>query len=296
MTLFPPRRHRGQRADGGFVLLEAIVSIALITIMMTALTTLFVSAMKVTNHQRLSQSAVRLATDSIDNARGLGWETLTKDPGMYASDSRTIANTKYDVVSTYFGCDSTSGDVGFAVDFTSCTEVTAAAEKKDFLQVRVSVGWKGADCAPGGCTYTTSVVLSTAQDPTFLAAAPWTTTSSTSTTTSATTSTSASGMPTAFVFSVPAHSVQIASNCGHVESLTDSLVQYVMGSSDPNNLTFQLISANLAGVSVDGTQLSIKEPCKRNAAAGSFQATVSVTDGGLGKTIQSIFAINVVTS
>ncbi len=54
------------------MLLESIIAIALITVLMVALTALFISAMQSTAHQRATQGAVRIATDEIDQARGLG--------------------------------------------------------------------------------------------------------------------------------------------------------------------------------------------------------------------------------
>ena len=290
MTSFRSRsRHRLRRGrpyrpgtDGGFVLLEAIVAISLITVLMTALTALFVTSIKVTNHQRLSQSAVRLATDVIDQARGMGVGALPT-----TATDQTIGGTTYH--STYTACtlDTTTG--------TCTTGVTGA-----LVRFAVTITWPGSDCGSGGCSYSTSVVLSNAADPTFLVAAPTTTTTSTtSTTTTNTTTTSTSSTPTGFEFAVPAHSVPIATNCGHAITLTDDLVQYVAGASAAKNLTFSFISSTLTGiatVSVSGTQLSITQPCTGNVVAGTYQATVSVTDSGLGKTAQSTFAVNIVAS
>jgi hypothetical protein len=53
------------------VLLESIMAIALITVLMIALTSLFISAMQTTAHQRATQGAIRIATDEVDQARGL---------------------------------------------------------------------------------------------------------------------------------------------------------------------------------------------------------------------------------
>jgi len=62
---------RNRRTDDGFVLLESVMAIGLITVLMVALTALFVSAMQSTAHQRATQGAVRIATDEADQARGL---------------------------------------------------------------------------------------------------------------------------------------------------------------------------------------------------------------------------------
>jgi type II secretory pathway pseudopilin PulG len=278
MTLFPPRRHRRPRADGGFVLLEAIVSIALITILMTALTALFVSTMKVTDHQRTNQSAVRLATDVIDNARGLGAANVTTTPTQ-----QTIGNVTYTVTPTQEPC-------SLAAD-GSCADDPAGK----YVRYGVLIEWSGPDCGASPCKYRTSVVLSAAPDPTFLAGGP-TSTSSSPTTTTSTTETVPPSTSAGFGFSVPPHSVLLVNDCGSAVTLTDDLVQYVTGASAPENLTFQKIFSSLGDVMVTGQQLSIKQPCTGNVAAGTYTATVSVTDSGLGISAQSNFAITVATS
>src|SRR2546421_8850544 len=58
-------------ADGGFTLVEVIVSISLMTITMTALTTFFVLTGSSAAHQSGSQAAAQLAQDAMDQARSL---------------------------------------------------------------------------------------------------------------------------------------------------------------------------------------------------------------------------------
>lgn len=276
-TLQRHRRHRQPRADGGFVLLEAIVSIALITILMTALTALFVTTMKVTNHQRSSQGAIRLATDAIDNARGLGAANLTTTPTQ-----QTIGNVTYSVTPTKSRC-------SMAAD-GSCSDDSSGT----YVRYSVLIAWTSADCGTSPCTYRTSVVLSAAPDPTFLAGGPTATTASTTTTT--TTETTAPSSPTGFGFSIPPHSVLLVGDCASAVTLTDDLVQYVTGASGAQNLTFQKIFSNLGDVTVVGQQLSIMQPCVGIVAPGTYTATVSATDSTLGVSAQSVFAITVATS
>jgi type II secretory pathway pseudopilin PulG len=166
MTPFPPRRHRRPRADGGFVLLEAIVSIALITILMVALTALFVSAMKVTNHQRLNQGAVRLATAAIDTARGLGPKNLPDGDAV-----QTVGGIEYTVKSSQEVCALDSA--GACVDPTNpdvdpADQTCAADDDCPFVRYLVTISWDGAECGSSPCTYKTSLVLSAAEDPVFV--------------------------------------------------------------------------------------------------------------------------------
>ena len=73
-------RARGRRPvggdDSGFVLLESVVAIALITIVMAAFTTFFVGGITSTNHQRARQAAAQIADSSIETIRGLPVDDL----------------------------------------------------------------------------------------------------------------------------------------------------------------------------------------------------------------------------
>lgn len=80
----------GTRSDEGFVLLESIISITLITVLMAALTVLFVNAMQATVHQRASQGAIRIATDQIDQARGLSYS------GALSGRDRSSVQAQFD--------------------------------------------------------------------------------------------------------------------------------------------------------------------------------------------------------
>lgn len=68
------RRHQdpGQPADSGFVLLESIAAITVITIVMAALTTLLVTVTHAASSQRGAQSAAQIAVSALDKANALG--------------------------------------------------------------------------------------------------------------------------------------------------------------------------------------------------------------------------------
>lgn len=76
-------RTREQSGGDGFILLETLVAITIIAIIMTALTSLFVSVIGSTNHQRNSQAAAQVADTAADKARVVG--------AAAAVDGRTAA-------------------------------------------------------------------------------------------------------------------------------------------------------------------------------------------------------------
>jgi type II secretory pathway pseudopilin PulG len=65
-------RSRRPESDGGFLLMESIVAISVVTIVMSALTALLVTVTQVTDHQRDEQTAARIAVSSLDRVRAIG--------------------------------------------------------------------------------------------------------------------------------------------------------------------------------------------------------------------------------
>ena len=63
------RRLRGQE---GFTLIEMMVALTLVTVVMAALTVLFVNTMSSVSHLRAKQVATSVASSAVDKARGLG--------------------------------------------------------------------------------------------------------------------------------------------------------------------------------------------------------------------------------
>jgi hypothetical protein len=60
------------RNDDGFLLMEAVIAISVVTIVMSALTALLVTVTQVTDHQRDDQTAARIAVASLDRVRAIG--------------------------------------------------------------------------------------------------------------------------------------------------------------------------------------------------------------------------------
>jgi type II secretory pathway pseudopilin PulG len=271
-TIQRHRRHRQPRADGGFVLLEAIVSIALITILMTALTALFVSTMKVTNHQRTNQSAVRLATDLIDNARGLGATNLPT-----TSYDQTIGNVTYTV--------KPSQEVCAIQPDGSCP----AAADGTYVRYSVLITWPGSQCGTTPCKYTTSMVLSTASDPVFLPVG------------------SVSVMPGPLFIKIADQTLVQATVNGNAcnrgagsiraINLTDDPAVTITGYSSIENLSFAVApivapTQNVLGIefSATGSTITLTAPCKTIAQA---PVTVTVTDSATNISRPTTFYVNV---
>src|SRR5664279_5841765 len=64
-------RRRHSAADGGFILLESIISMAIITLIMSAVGAEFVNGMISTSQQRAQQGAVQLADSAVELVRAL---------------------------------------------------------------------------------------------------------------------------------------------------------------------------------------------------------------------------------
>ena len=82
-----PRIRARSRGEDGFVLLESVVSIAIVTIVMAALAALFVTTSKTTNHLRTRQIAIQLADSGIERVRAYAPNVLATD-----RDAKSVSN------------------------------------------------------------------------------------------------------------------------------------------------------------------------------------------------------------
>ena len=69
-------RNSGARGDGGFTVVEMLVSLAMITTLLAALGSQFVNSQQVSRRQSQLQAATRLAEEGMEQARGYGGPTL----------------------------------------------------------------------------------------------------------------------------------------------------------------------------------------------------------------------------
>jgi type II secretory pathway pseudopilin PulG len=199
------RRFRTGRDDRGFVLLESVIAIGLITVIMTAMTTFFVTTMNLSAKQRAQQAAVQLADSGIQKARSLG------ATGAYAGRNTTAVNTQWATapattapVSTWLtsmqkATDSSGSatvalpttavtqninNVDYSVNYyigwcwrTSAASGAAAAcgpATSDIPLVRtvVAVTWAGQYCPSNACSYITASLLNGTADSAFNTNAP----------------------------------------------------------------------------------------------------------------------------
>ncbi|MGA5303591.1 type IV pilus modification PilV family protein [Nucisporomicrobium flavum] len=70
------RLSSGRPADDGFTIIEVMVALALISTVMAALGTYFVSSARTSRYQAQIQTATRLAQSGMEAARGFGGPTL----------------------------------------------------------------------------------------------------------------------------------------------------------------------------------------------------------------------------
>jgi prepilin-type N-terminal cleavage/methylation domain-containing protein len=92
-------RPHARPAEGGFTLVEVLVALALISTMMAALGTYFISSTKTSRYQSQIQAATRIAQTGMEAARGYGGPTLLVGRGPCGS---CVAVTGYGNAANYF--------------------------------------------------------------------------------------------------------------------------------------------------------------------------------------------------
>jgi prepilin-type N-terminal cleavage/methylation domain-containing protein len=179
----------GHGRDAGFTLAEVVVSMAVVGIVMAALTTFFVTTMSVTNQQRGRQVAVQLAADASERLRALSnsqlatgrgqcggnnqcdppvsgvdlsdlprWDyPATADPVLPLKDSRDINGVSYSRYWYLGKCWQRPGVGGDCVNPHGQTTNLVG-----FFRVVVAVTWRDNRCPGNTCLYTTSTLVSTA--------------------------------------------------------------------------------------------------------------------------------------
>jgi type II secretory pathway pseudopilin PulG len=188
----------GRRDEGGFILLESVISITLLTIILAALTTFYVTATDSTSSERTRQSAILVADTEMDLLRGIqaadlplgrssalaaaqfaaaptsvsSWlstmdpatDTTTVNLTSPMSAVTTIAGTAY-TTTNYLGWCSLL-PIGSVP--TSCTNTaTAKLTGTPYLRAVVAVTWNARGCPSGSCAFVDATLISTAADPVF---------------------------------------------------------------------------------------------------------------------------------
>jgi len=204
------------RADGGFVMVEALVAIAVVSIVMLSLTSFFVITTRITSEQGDRQSGIQAADDAMERAKGLqggailtgrdqtssttqwttnvpsaaqdllGTTTMAYDTGAAAGAGATAAlPTTYRAV-TLNGVQYRQywyiGACQRATGATGCLATSLTSGFTAFYRVIVAVTWAGRSCAGGTCVFVTSSLIgSNTSEPIFNTGTPALTTPSTQT-------------------------------------------------------------------------------------------------------------------
>jgi type II secretory pathway pseudopilin PulG len=126
------------RDDSGFMLLEVIVAMMIMSVTMASLGVLFGRSLTIISYQQDRQAAAQIATEGIDRLRTVAGCKLRDLCGSWwpDGDSRKV------------------GEVTFARTF-----VRRAVIASDLLPVDVTVSWNG---CRGTCMFTASTLVSTA--------------------------------------------------------------------------------------------------------------------------------------
>jgi prepilin-type N-terminal cleavage/methylation domain-containing protein len=195
-ALGTPSRPPTRLTDGGFSLVEVMVSIMLIGIILTALTSFFVSTNSVTNYQRGKQVAVQLAGDAAERVRGLQGSAVivgrdadstanqVQVPGVaaYLVDATTVSDS-----SAPTGTGATAAlptaprdavvngityrqhwYVGACWQALGGGDCSKTVQEVAFYRIVVAVTWSDRRCPSSACTYVTSTLVSSvSQDPVF---------------------------------------------------------------------------------------------------------------------------------
>lgn len=188
------------------MLLESLVTIALITVIMTALTTFFITAMSSTARQRSQQAATQIANSAVEQVRGLGaggavsgrdsGSVNTQFDGPLATSARVqpwlAAMNRASDPAAPAGRGGTAAlptvaspqvvnGITYQVNYflgwcfrsradaaaaTACT-ATGPTGALQYVRAVVAVEWTDKSCTGGNCVQLTETLLNGASEPTF---------------------------------------------------------------------------------------------------------------------------------
>jgi prepilin-type N-terminal cleavage/methylation domain-containing protein len=121
----------GDGDDAGFSLVEMIVALFMITIGLLALVGQFAASIRAQHQQKLHASALRMATESVEQARQLPFSSLATLPSV--TGTSVAHGTTYTEATSVRVCSPT--DTG-----TACTPPAAGAPSA--VRVEVDVSWR----------------------------------------------------------------------------------------------------------------------------------------------------------
>lgn len=133
------------KKDEGFTLVEVLTSLAVIGVVLSAVTTFFVRSMVTIDVQGARQAAIQLASDSMEQLRQIPAANVVSWLGTQSGSPTVVLNS-----------------LSYTRQWSSGVTVT------EMLNVTVKIIWQGNSCPSGGCTYATSTQISTStREPVF---------------------------------------------------------------------------------------------------------------------------------
>lgn len=198
----PSRARRGERrGEDGFILLESLIAISLITVVMGALASLTLNVVTGTTELRARQGATQLATSAMATIGSVpATDLLTgRDSASVASQFSAASGTPVapwltamtQVSDNTQGLPPGSGATaaistsptlqtlngvayrvstylgGCALRDTGSTDCVVGGTKTPHLRAVVAVTWSGRGCRAGTCSYVTATLINTNPDPIF---------------------------------------------------------------------------------------------------------------------------------
>ena len=195
-----PRRALTPSAEAGGTLIEFLVAIALVGVLMTALTAFFVTTVSATSQQRGAQAAIQLADDGVERVRALRGSAVTAGRDKVSSDTQwgnPVARVAPYLVDMREAWDPTAtfpaGAIAPLPTTASSITVNSVAYRQNwyvgtcwqpaaggdcvaiqtagsigFYRVVVAVTWPDRHCPAATCSHVTSTLLSSAaSEPVF---------------------------------------------------------------------------------------------------------------------------------
>src|SRR5438477_10104597 len=180
-------------SDGGFTLVETLVSIAVIGVVMTSLTAFFTNSLSINNQQRGKQAATQIVDDAMERVRALKGSGITAGRDQVSSDDQwsgapaDVQNYMGDMVEAYDstaagGSGSTAAlptdplpvtvnGVTFNENFYigqcwqplvggACAKVSLLATDIALYRVVVQVTWSEKHCPSNGCSMIATTLIS----------------------------------------------------------------------------------------------------------------------------------------
>jgi prepilin-type N-terminal cleavage/methylation domain-containing protein len=124
--------------DDGFTMVEVLTSLAVIGVVLSAVTIFFVRSMVTIDVQGARQAAIQVAADSMEQLRQVPAADVPSWLGTQSGTPEVVVNS-----------------IRYTRQWTSSVTVSA------LLNVTVKITWKGRTCAAAGCSYATSTQIST---------------------------------------------------------------------------------------------------------------------------------------